>query len=139
MPLLPKRSPEPKSESVVQSEIRKALGSLPDVRLWRNNTGSIKDTRGVPVKFGLCVGSSDLLCIVAPRGRWLVIECKSEDWVPAKSGVRWEHEEEQRMFIGVIESMGGVGGFARSVSEAMGLVEKARHAIAQTPDTGRLL
>lgn len=30
-------------------------------RLFRNNCGVLMDSRGVPVRFGLCVGSGDLI------------------------------------------------------------------------------
>lgn len=139
---------EDTSESQLQAEIRKHIGSLPDVRLWRNNTGQtvaldksrllgllmsgkireaielIRATR--PVKFGLAIGSADIVGIVAPRGRWLAIEVKAPGWVPAKSGARFEHEEEQRKWMAIVRAFGGVAGFAASMGEAMKLVEEAR-------------
>lgn len=129
---LPSRSHSsaPKSESEVQSEIRLAIGQLPDVRVWRNNVGQLSQRRAdggkSTVRYGLCNGSSDLLCIVAPHGRWLAIEVKAEDWRPAKSGAKFKHEEEQRAWMGIVRTFGGVAGFARSVDEAMVLVEEAR-------------
>ena len=120
----------PRSESEVQSAIRLRLGQLPDVRVWRNNVGQLSqrgaEGRKTTVRFGLCVGSSDLLCIVGPRGRWLAIEVKAEEWKPAKSGAAFQHEEEQRQWIAVVERFGGVGGFATNEDEAMALVERAR-------------
>lgn len=125
------RGPE-QSESEVQSAIRLHLGQLPDVRVWRNTVGdlpaALSGGRKTRVKFGLAVGSSDLLCIVAPAGRWLAIEVKESTWKPAKSGKKFEQEQEQRDWIAVVEKFGGVGGFARSVDEAMELVERARKA-----------
>lgn len=119
-----------RSESEVQSAIRLRLGQLPDVRVWRNNVGQLSqrgaEGRKSTVRFGLCVGSSDLLCIVGPRGRWLAIEVKAEGWKPAKSGAAFQHEEEQRQWIAVVERFGGVGGFATNEDEAMALVERAR-------------
>jgi hypothetical protein len=41
------------SESEVQARVRVAASQAGDV-LWRNNTGVLKDERGVPVRFGLC-------------------------------------------------------------------------------------
>lgn len=120
------------SESVVQSAIRLALGQLPDVRVWRNSVGELpaqlSGGRKTRIKFGLAVGSSDLLCIVAPAGRWLAIEVKAGDWRPARETDKrkFKHEQEQRDWIAVVEKFGGVGGFARSVDEAMELVERAR-------------
>ena len=114
------------SESQLQAEIRKHIGSLPDVRLWRHNTGQIKDATGRPVRFGLAVGSADIVGIVAPRGRWIAIEVKAPGWVPAKSGARYEHEEDQRKWMAIVRAFGGVAGFASSLGEAMLLVEEAR-------------
>ncbi len=130
IPLTPPIECGADSESSVQSAIRLALGQLPDVRVWRNSVGSLPATLGggrkTQVKFGLAVGSSDLLCIVAPAGRWLAIEVKAGDWKPAKSGTKYQHEQEQRDWIAVVENFGGVGGFARSVDEAMELLDRAR-------------
>lgn len=47
-------------EQRIQNEIRLALGTGPS-RLWRNNTGALKDARGQLVRYGLCPGSSDLI------------------------------------------------------------------------------
>ena len=116
MPKIQKPDKE-RSESVIQSEIRLAVGSLPDVRLWRNNTGSIKDQRGRPVQFGLAVGSADLIGIVAPWGRLLSIEVKSEVGRVRPEQVKWAE---------LVRRFGGVAGVARSVDEAMALVEEAR-------------
>ena len=112
-----KRGDDDRSESVIQSEIRLAVGSLPDVRLWRNNTGSIKGQRGRPVQFGLAVGSADLIGIVAPWGRLLSIEVKSADGRVRPEQVKWAE---------LVRRFGGVAGVARSVAEAMALVEEAR-------------
>jgi hypothetical protein len=131
--MIPLTAPDhsgPDSEAQVQSAIRLALGQLPDVRVWRNSVGELpaqlSGGRKTRVKFGLAVGSSDLLCIVGPRGRWLAIEVKAGDWKPARSGSKFKHEQEQRDWIAIVENFGGVGGFARSVDEAMELVERAR-------------
>ena len=48
------------SEQAIQQQIRLALGQGP-VRLWRNNTGTLRDQHGRPVTFGLCPGSADLI------------------------------------------------------------------------------
>src|SRR5574340_898239 len=59
------------SESDVQARVRLAASQAGDV-LWRNNSGVLKDERGVPVRFGLCneskavndkCKSSDLIAI----------------------------------------------------------------------------
>ena len=50
------------SETDLQQRIRLALGTRPDLRLFRNNTGTLPDPRtGRPVQFGLARGSADLI------------------------------------------------------------------------------
>jgi hypothetical protein len=109
-----------KSESQIQSEIRKHLGSLPDVLLFRNNTGKLPDRTGRMVVFGLCVGSSDLIGIVRRAdgvGVFLALEVKDA------SG---RASAEQIMFIDLVRRYGGVSGVVRSVEDAMVFLEEAR-------------
>jgi len=50
------------SETKIQQEIRLALGTREDVRLFRNQVGQLPDPRtGRPVQFGLARGSADLV------------------------------------------------------------------------------
>jgi hypothetical protein len=48
------------SEQSIQQHIRIAC-STGATRLWRNNTGTLRDQHGRPVQFGLCKGSADLI------------------------------------------------------------------------------
>ena len=48
------------SEQRIQQEIRLAC-STGNTRLWRNNTGTLKDQHSRPVQFGLCKVSADLI------------------------------------------------------------------------------
>tara|TARA_B100001059_G_C17608006_1_gene463039 strand:- start:246 stop:596 length:351 start_codon:yes stop_codon:yes gene_type:complete len=49
-------------ETKIQQEIRLALGTDPNVRLFRNQVGQLPDPRtGRPVQFGLAKGSADLV------------------------------------------------------------------------------
>jgi hypothetical protein len=48
------------SEQQIQQHIRIAC-STGDTRLFRNNTGTLRDQHGRPVQFGLCKGSADLI------------------------------------------------------------------------------
>src|SRR5574340_905330 len=41
------------SESYVQARVRLAASQAGEV-VWRNNSGVLKDERGVPLRFGLC-------------------------------------------------------------------------------------
>lgn len=80
--------------------------------IWRNNVGVLPDRTGVPIRFGLCVGSSDLIGI-APDGRFLAVEVKT------KTG---RVRPEQQRFIDAVIAKGGIAGVARSPSEALDLL-----------------
>jgi len=84
-------------------------------RVWRNNTGVLPDRKGRPVKFGLCVGSSDIIGI-APGGIFLAIECKNQLGQPTDA---------QLKFIGFVQSMGGRAGVARSGDQAVAIALQA--------------
>ena len=74
-------------------------------RLWRNNVGTAKTHDGRWIKFGLCVGSSDLIGLTKD-GRFLAVEVKGPKGKPTK---------EQTAFVEQINSMGGIGFVANSV------------------------
>ena len=80
--------------------------------IWRNNTGVLKNAAGIPIKFGLCVGSSDLIGI-APGGRFLAVEIKT----PTGKAT-----PEQMRFIEAVRARGGIAGIARSPEEALDLL-----------------
>ena len=106
------------SEQRIQQEIRLALGSGP-VRLWRNNTGCLKDQQGRSVRFGLCKGSSDLIGLrsitIGPEhvGQTLAVFAAVE--VKAQAG---RITPDQQAFIDAVAGMGGLAGVARSVEDA---------------------
>lgn len=121
-------------EMAVQQQIRAeapALGCL----LWRNNSGSLVDERGVPVRFGLgndsakvnaVLKSSDLIGITPvtdpvsgiTRGVFTAIEVKA----PGYKGPRTQHDQAQARFITLVKSRGGIAGFASDVEHYRGLV-----------------
>lgn len=98
------------SEGVIQSECMIAL-SKAGCTVWRNNTGVLVDKNGRPVKFGLCVGSSDLIGICAD-GRFLAVECKSATGKATDAQLR---------FIAAVNARGGRAGVARSAAEAVAI------------------
>jgi hypothetical protein len=52
----------PNGETTLQQQIRLALGTHPDTKLFRNQVGSLPDPRtGRLVTFGLARGSADLI------------------------------------------------------------------------------
>lgn len=123
----------------MQAEIRLAVGTLPYVRIWRNNTTELSAVsvptvlgllakaqyhlataalKSAPrIKSGLAVGSADLIGIVLPFGRFLSIEVKSDSGRMTQAQTDW---------IKIVRSFGGVAGVARNVEEALALVEEAR-------------
>jgi len=101
------------SEARIQAEIRLALGSLGMV-FWRNNTGVFRDG-GRFVRFGLAVGSADLIGIV--EGRFCALEVKQ----PGKRATI-----EQAKWLKVVRLYGGFGAVVTSVQEALEAVERCR-------------
>lgn len=103
-------------ESRLLAAIRATLGRRADVRVFRNNTGVLRDKDGRYVQYGLCAGSADLIGWVTQCGvaRFLAIECKS---------ARGRATPEQENFLRVVREAGGIAGVCRSVEEAVGLVD----------------
>ena len=100
------------SEKELQNEIFLFLGSHPRVRIFRNNTGVSRfiDEYGKKryVKFGLCVGSSDLIGIIKPEGKFLAIEVKTS---------KGKLTEYQKNFGTMIRSFGGIFIVARELKD----------------------
>ena len=80
--------------------------------IFRNNVGVLKNAAGIPIRFGLAVGSSDLIGI-APGGRFLAVEIKT----PTGKAT-----PEQLRFIEAVRARGGIAGIARSPAEALALL-----------------
>lgn len=102
------------TEAELQAEILLAVGSRPDCRIWRNNTGVGRTLSGQRViRFGL-LGSADLLGILR-GGRFLAVEVKTK---------RGRQSEAQRNFQRMIESMGGVYVLARDVQTVVDVIDE---------------
>lgn len=124
---LPPRKPRRRVETDIVGDIRIALGKLPYVVVFRNNTGALKNEHGRLVTYGLCEGSSDLIGIVAAWvghpyqsstvGRFFALEVK----VPGN-----EPTAEQDRFLTVVGSQGGAAGWCDSVAGAIEFIERAR-------------
>lgn len=69
---------------------------------------------------GLGVGTSDLICIVPPHGRFLAIEMKRPKYSPS------DVTPAQRAFLVAVRHFGGVSGIATCEEEALALVVEAR-------------
>lgn len=98
------------AHSQLVHDILLALGARPDGRVWRNSVGAARPTYDPKrvLFFGL-KGSSDVLGIVGPRGRWLAVEAKTGNAKPDK---------DQLAFLAMINRFGGVGRVVHSVDEA---------------------
>ena len=97
-----------RTESNVLNDCLVALSGAGCVA-WRNNTGQLPDKNGRPIKFGLCVGSSDIIGI-APDGVFVAVECKTAVGQPTDAQLR---------FIKAVIAKGGRAGIARNSSDAV--------------------
>jgi hypothetical protein len=110
------------TEQQIQQHIRLTCSRGP-VRLYRNNTGTLRDQHGRPVSFGLCKGSADLIgwrtVTVTPEmvGQQVAVFTSIE--VKAASG---RLRPEQRQWLDAVQAAGGVAGVARSVDDARALL-----------------
>ena len=110
------------SEQQIQQQIRIAC-SNGDTRLFRNNTGTLRDQNGRPVQFGLCKGSADLIgwkrVTITPEmvGQQVAVFASIE--VKTPSG---RLRPEQQQWLDAVQAAGGIAGVARSVSDARALL-----------------
>ena len=87
---------------------------------WRNNTGQLPDKNGRPIKFGLCVGSSDIIGIAPIHitsdmvgqtlGLFVAVECKTR---------MGQATDAQLRFIKAVIAKGGRAGIARNNDDAV--------------------
>jgi hypothetical protein len=114
------------SEQQIQQHIRLALSRGP-VRLYRNNTGTLRDQHGRPVTFGLAVGSADLIgwrtVTVTPEmvGTQVAVFLSIEVKTPTG-----RLRPEQRQWLEAVQAAGGIAGVARSVEDAARLTGDAQ-------------
>jgi hypothetical protein len=110
------------SEQQIQQEIRIAC-STGATRLFRNNTGTLRDQHGRPVQFGLCKGSADLIgyrtVTITPEmvGQQVAVFTSIEVKTPTG-----RLRPEQRAWMETVQSAGGIAGVARSVEDAKALL-----------------
>ena len=71
---------------------------------------------------GLGDGTSDLICIVPPRGTFLAIEVKRPKYSPS------DVTPDQRCFLAAVRKFGGVSGIATNVEEALALVDETKQS-----------
>jgi len=108
------------AETDIQQRIRLAVGTRSDLRLFRNNTGTLPDPRtGRPVQFGLARGSADLIgwrtITITPEmvGQRVAVFTSIE--VKTTTG---HLTPAQQAWMGTVRTAGGIAGVARSVRDA---------------------
>ena len=113
------------SETDLQQRIRLALGQRPDVRLFRNNTGTLPDPRtGRPVQFGLARGSADLIgyrtVTITPDmvGQQVAVFTSLEVKTPT-GRIR----PEQTNWLHTVKRAGGIAAIVRSVDDARDAID----------------
>ena len=104
-------------ELAVQNAIRLEHGSGP-ARLWRNNTGALKDATGRLVRYGLCPGSSDLIGLRTRIITEADLGHRFAQFVAIEVKDRGRLTEQQQAFITMVQQAGGMAGVARSVEDA---------------------
>jgi len=110
------------SEQRIQQEIRLAI-SKGDCRVFRNNTGTLRDANGRPVQFGLCKGSADLIgwrtITITPEmvGQRIAVFTSIEVKTPTG-----RVQPEQKQWLEAVQAAGGIAGIARSVEDAEALL-----------------
>ena len=112
-------------ETVLQQNIRLALGQIHSLRLFRNQVGQLPDPRtGRYVQFGLAKGSSDLVGFktvkITPEmigqdiAQFVSIEIKTE---------RGKLTDVQQNWLQKVKSSGGIVGVARTVKDALQILK----------------
>lgn len=121
------------TEADIMRRLQKLATGL-KARLWRNNTGVLPDKRGVPVRFGLATGSSDLIGFVPVTitpdmvGQTLAVFASVE--VKAERG---RPTAEQNAWIAMVRRFGGFAGVARN-DEDLTTILCPPHLFAQGVD-----
>ena len=107
------------SEQSIQQHIRLTC-STGATRLFRNNTGTLRDQHGRPVSFGLAKGSADLIgwrtVTITPEmvGQQVAVFTSIEVKTPTG-----RVKPEQQQWLDAVQAAGGIAGVARSVEEAL--------------------
>lgn len=113
------------AETDLQQRIRLALGTHPELRIFRNQVGSLPDPRtGRLVQFGLARGSADLIgwrtIVITPEmvGQRIAVFTSLEIKTPTG-----RLAPAQRHWLQAVEQAGGIAGVARSVGDALRIIE----------------
>lgn len=112
------------TEQDIQNLIRLELSESTEAKIFRNNTGSLKQGNRT-VHFGLCRGSSDLIgwtpVEITPEmvGQTVAVFTAIEVKTPKGRATKG-----QKNFIEQVKNAGGIAGIARSAEEAKNIIIK---------------
>ena len=109
-------------EQAIQNEIRLELGH-DDCRLFRNNTGCLRNDRGRIVCFGLAKGSSDLIGWKTITITKKMVGHKVAVFTAVEVKDKGRPTKEQKGFISCVQAAGGFAGIARSDEDARQIME----------------
>lgn len=96
--------------------IREACLVTGRVLLWRNNSGMTRGAGGRAIRYGLGIGSPDLIGLVRGSGRLFALEVKT---------ATGRESDEQRAWARAVTAAGGFVRTVRSVDEAIAAVNEA--------------
>ncbi len=114
------------SESRIQAQIRAVLSSREaKSRVWRNSVGGAKLADGSYIKYGLGVGSADLIGIFK---RIITPEMVGEEFgqfvaVEVKTAIG-RLSDEQKAWLKTVKAFGGIAEVCRSAEDAKILLER---------------
>jgi hypothetical protein len=119
-PVSEPRRKRKREETGETQKIVEATGCLLDFRIFRNNCGVAEFESGAKVRYGLAVGSGDLIGILrmpSGLGRFVSFEVKS---------LTGKLSEKQAAWARAIRAMGGFACTVRSAAEALAALDRAR-------------
>lgn len=114
-----------------------ALNALPGVRVARNNTGMLRDERGVPVRYGLGLGSADLVGIVVCRYCSAHLERHGDVLEVGRAfclEVKWPREKptaDQARWLQAVRRLGGFACVVHGELEALDAVRRCREGACE--------
>lgn len=117
-PAAPRRQ---RPEATILAGILAALGLEPDLKLFRNNVG-VAEYGKAKVRYGLLPGSADLIGVLAPTGRLVSLEVKSDTGRLTPEQVKW---------AAMVRRMGGFAAVVRSTQEARDAIVRARSGASE--------
>ena len=104
------------SEKLIKNRVRHAINSSGKALVWNNPVGTLSDGRGGYIAVGLGKGSCDLVGFVIGSARFFCIETKTATGKLRADQIAW---------MNVVRKNGGVAEVARSVEDAIDILQRA--------------